>query len=173
MPKPASIVLPESRCTFAPATSARAFRQRARASTIPHAISISPCGRNPTEGVGRARPSHLSIESKIATTGGFGSDDAIGLQMTRNDYVFITRWRIAARCEEIADIFEPGTEHGLGRVVDVVSKDFLPYTTRWRFTVIEEAYHHWAMAQGRKGLRRELARRRTLSRITRASSRFF
>ena len=185
------------------------------------------------------RPSHSSIESKIATTGGFGSDDAIGLQMTQNDYVFITRWRMAARCEEIADIFEdtaalsrwwptvflradivePGAGHGLGRVVDVASKGFLPYTTRWRFTVIAEAYpyssriraqgqfvgsgawtferdgdftnvtydwrvrtedplmrrwsailrpifianHHWAMAQGRKGLQRELARRQTLA----------
>jgi hypothetical protein len=74
-----------------------------------------------------------------------------------NDYHFITTWRIAATPEEISDvlgdarslgrwwpsvylgvrIIEDGDERGVGKVVDLWTKGFLPYTLRWRFTVTE------------------------------------
>ena len=77
--------------------------------------------------------------------------------MGANDYHFITTWRIAATPEEITEVLgdagalarwwpsvylevrvlEPGDEQGLGKVVDLWTKGFLPYTLRWRFTVTE------------------------------------
>jgi polyketide cyclase/dehydrase/lipid transport protein len=72
-----------------------------------------------------------------------------------NAYHFITTWRIAATPEEISDVLgdapglarwwpsvyldvrqvAPGDERGLGKVVELWTKGFLPYTLRWRFTV--------------------------------------
>jgi hypothetical protein len=74
-----------------------------------------------------------------------------------NDYHFVTTWRIAATPEEITEILgdaaglarwwpsvylrvrvvEPGAANGLGKVVELWTKGFLPYTLRWRFTVTE------------------------------------
>jgi hypothetical protein len=74
-----------------------------------------------------------------------------------NDYHFVTVWRIPATPEEITDILgdapalarwwpsvyltvieaAPGDANGLGKVVDLWTKGFLPYTLRWRFTVTE------------------------------------
>ncbi|MBI3749261.1 MAG: SRPBCC family protein [Chloroflexi bacterium] len=162
--------------------------------------------------------------------------------MAANDYHFVTTWRIAATPEEITEVLgdaaglarwwpsvylrvrvvEPGAANGLGKVVELWTKGFLPYTLRWRFTVTESdpptgfrldaegdfvgrgiwtlrtelgeddaagpltsvaydwlivaekgilktlspvmkpifsANHHWAMAQGERSLRLELARR--------------
>jgi hypothetical protein len=67
-----------------------------------------------------------------------------------NEYHFITTWRIAATRDEITEILadaaglarwwpsvylavvvaEPGDETGVGKVVDLWSKGFLPYTIR-------------------------------------------
>lgn len=74
-----------------------------------------------------------------------------------NDYRFVTRWRVAATREEVTSVLsdptrlsrwwpsvylevrelEPGDEHGVGRVVDLYTKGWLPYTLRWRFRVTE------------------------------------
>jgi len=74
-----------------------------------------------------------------------------------NEYHFITTWRIAATPEEISTVLgdapglarwwpsvyltvseaESGDERGIGKVVDLWTKGFLPYTLRWRFTVTE------------------------------------
>jgi hypothetical protein len=77
--------------------------------------------------------------------------------MSSNDYHFITRWRIPGTAEEIAAILAdgpdlvrwwpsvyldvrelaPGAPDGVGRVIDLYTKGWLPYTLRWRFTVSE------------------------------------
>jgi hypothetical protein len=77
--------------------------------------------------------------------------------MATNDYHFITHWRVKATLVEINDIIsdaaglvrwwpsvylevkvlEPGDARGLGRVVSLFTKGWLPYTLRWRFTVTE------------------------------------
>lgn len=77
--------------------------------------------------------------------------------MAVNDYHFITTWRIAATPDEIIEVLgdaeglarwwpsvyldvrvlEPGDPTGLGKVVELWTKGFLPYTLRWRFRVTE------------------------------------
>jgi hypothetical protein len=74
-----------------------------------------------------------------------------------NEYAFLTTWRIAGSPEEIssilgdvrslprwwpsvylaAEVVEPGDSLGIGRVVELHTKGWLPYTLRWRFTVTE------------------------------------
>jgi hypothetical protein len=74
-----------------------------------------------------------------------------------NDYHFITTWRIGATPDEISGILgdaaalarwwpsvyldvrveRDGDTHGLGKVVDLYTKGWLPYTLRWRFEVTE------------------------------------
>jgi len=74
-----------------------------------------------------------------------------------NEYHFVTTWRVPATREEVAGILadapglvrwwpsvylgvtvrSPGTADGVGRVVDLHTKGFLPYTLRWSFTVTE------------------------------------
>lgn len=155
--------------------------------------------------------------------------------MASNDYHFVSRWRVEA---SIADVYriisnatdlprwwpavylevrelEPGDEKGIGKVIDLYTRGWLPYTLRWQFRVTEtnfptvlaieawgdfvgtgrwtftqdgdwadirydwqiradkpllrylslilkpifSANHRWAMAQGEKSLRAELARR--------------
>ena len=163
--------------------------------------------------------------------------------MPTNDYHFITEWRLPGTVAEIAEILadapalarwwpsvyvsvthlDPGDERGLGRVVDLYTKGWLPYTLRWQFRVTEvqpagftlvasgdfvgrgiwrfrqegqetvvtydwkilaekpilrrlsfimkpifEANHRWAMAQGEKSLKLELARRHAASPAERA-----
>jgi glyoxylase-like metal-dependent hydrolase (beta-lactamase superfamily II) len=77
--------------------------------------------------------------------------------MPLNDYHFITHWRVQGTVEEVAEIIadardlvrwwpavyldvhelEPGGEHGVGRVIDLYTKGWLPYTLRWQFRVVE------------------------------------
>jgi Polyketide cyclase / dehydrase and lipid transport len=77
-------------------------------------------------------------------------------------YRFITRWRVAGRCEDVADILEDvdtipqwwrsvyrsarvierGGAHGIGRVVEVTTKGFLPYSLRWTYRVTQVDYPH-------------------------------
>ena len=77
--------------------------------------------------------------------------------MASNDYHFITAWHLEATPEEVSAILadaedlarwwpsvylevereEPGDERGVGAVVRLYTKGWLPYTLRWRFTVTE------------------------------------
>jgi hypothetical protein len=74
-----------------------------------------------------------------------------------NDYHFVTVWHIPATPDEITEVLgdapalarwwpsvyltvrqvAPGDEEGLGKVVDLWTKGYLPYTLRWQFTVSE------------------------------------
>ena len=74
-----------------------------------------------------------------------------------NDYHFITVWRVESNIEEVSTIIgdatdlvrwrpsvymdvkvvEPGDERGLGKVVSLYTKGWLPYTLRWDFRVTE------------------------------------
>jgi hypothetical protein len=80
--------------------------------------------------------------------------------MPSNDYHFITRWRLVGTREEAADVvsdalglprwwpavylevreLQPGEPSGVGRVLDLYTKGWLPYTLRWHFTVTESDY---------------------------------
>lgn len=77
--------------------------------------------------------------------------------MAANEYHFITYWRVESTLEEVADIIgngpdlvrwwpsvyldvkqlEPGDKNGLGRVISLYTKGWLPYTLRWQFQVTE------------------------------------
>lgn len=80
--------------------------------------------------------------------------------MGRNDYHFISRWRVKSTVAEVAGIIgnapdlvrwwpsvylevrelEPGDERGVGKVVSLYTRGWLPYTLRWQFRVIESRY---------------------------------
>ncbi len=80
--------------------------------------------------------------------------------MATNDYHFITRWRVQSTLEEINDVLgsapdlvrwwpsvyldvkeiERGEENGVGRVISLFTKGWLPYTLRWSFKVTEVTY---------------------------------
>ncbi len=75
--------------------------------------------------------------------------------MASNDYHFITHWRVSGTIKEVTEIIgdardlvrwwpsvyldvqvlEPGDERGLGKVVSLYTKGWLPYTLRWDFRV--------------------------------------
>lgn len=77
--------------------------------------------------------------------------------MASNDYHFITRWRVQGTVKEVGEILEDaadlvrwwpsvylgvdilkrGDEKGLGKVVGLYTKGWLPYTLRWQFRVTE------------------------------------
>jgi hypothetical protein len=76
-----------------------------------------------------------------------------------NDYHFVTRWRVAATRDEVVavlrdardlprwwpsvylsvSVVSEGDADGVGRVVDLWTKGWLPYTLRWRFTTVRDA----------------------------------
>ena len=80
--------------------------------------------------------------------------------MASNDYHFITTWRVTATLQEVNDILgdaldlprwwpsvyidvkerSSGDERGIGKVIDLYTKGFLPYTLRWQFRVTESRY---------------------------------
>lgn len=80
--------------------------------------------------------------------------------MATNDYHFITRWRVEGAIEEVADILKDadslarwwpsvyldvrtikaGDHDGIGKVVSLFTKGWLPYTLRWEFRVNESRY---------------------------------
>jgi hypothetical protein len=80
--------------------------------------------------------------------------------MAANDYHFITHWRVRATVKEVSDILrdatqlprwwpsvylevkqlEPGDSEGIGKVVSLYTKGWLPYTLRWQFRVTESKY---------------------------------
>ena len=77
--------------------------------------------------------------------------------MASNAYHFVTCWRLESTLEEVSEILgdasdlvrwwpsvyldvqvlEPGDERGLGRVVSLYTKGWLPYTLRWSFRVTD------------------------------------
>jgi hypothetical protein len=82
--------------------------------------------------------------------------------MPTNEYHFITHWRVQSSPEEISAILgnapdlarwwpsvyldveqiEPGDERGLGKVIQLYTKGWLPYTLRWSFRVTEVKSPH-------------------------------
>jgi hypothetical protein len=84
-----------------------------------------------------------------------------------NDYHFITRWRVEGTVELVSDvldnvaglprwwpsvylyveILEPGDERGLGKLVSLYTKGWLPYTLRWRFRVTDSRYPYGSTIQ--------------------------
>jgi hypothetical protein len=80
--------------------------------------------------------------------------------MAGHQYHFVTLWRVEATLPEINDIIgsapdlprwwpavylqvkelEIGDDRGLGKVIDLYTKGWLPYTLRWQFRVIESRY---------------------------------
>jgi hypothetical protein len=76
-----------------------------------------------------------------------------------SDYEFVTEWRVAGTIDEVKDVLgdndssavtrwwpsvyltvtqkEEGGEGGLGRVLDLYTKGWLPYTLRWTLRVTE------------------------------------
>ena len=77
--------------------------------------------------------------------------------MTNNNYHFVTHWRIQSTLKEVTDVLrdatdlvrwwpsvyldvrvlEEGEPSGLGKVVKLYTKGWLPYTLRWSFRVTE------------------------------------
>jgi len=77
--------------------------------------------------------------------------------MLNNDYHFITHWRVQGTLKEVVDVLrdptdlvrwwpsvymdvrvlEAGEPSGLGKVVDLYTKGWLPYTLRWTFRVTD------------------------------------
>lgn len=82
--------------------------------------------------------------------------------MTTNEYHFITQWNVTAKIEEVVDILadardlvrwwpavylgveqvEDGDAQGVGKVINLYTKGWLPYTLRWSFRVTESKYPH-------------------------------
>ncbi len=82
--------------------------------------------------------------------------------MATNEYHFITQWRVESTLEEISEILgdslglarwwpsvylgvevlQPGNELGVGRVVNLYTKGWLPYTLRWQFRIVHSEYPH-------------------------------
>jgi len=77
--------------------------------------------------------------------------------MSVNEYHFVSHWRVEATVEEVSDVLgnavelprwwpsvylsvreiEPGGANGVGRVVELHTKGFLPYTLHWFFRLTE------------------------------------
>ena len=82
------------------------------------------------------------------------------VDMTSNEYRFVTHWRVESTVEEVYSILEnapdlvrwwpsvyldvqelkPGDEQGVGKVVNLYTKGWLPYTLCWQFRVLEVDY---------------------------------
>lgn len=82
--------------------------------------------------------------------------------MPSNAYHFLTHWRVPSTVEEIAAILsnatdlprwwpavymdvqelEPGDAHGVGKIVSLHTKGWLPYTLRWQFRVTQNNEPH-------------------------------
>src|SRR5205085_11458408 len=83
--------------------------------------------------------------------------------MAANEYVFIDRWRVEGDIKEVADIIEdamqlprwwPSTyldveelekgegNHGVGKLIALHAKGWLPYTLRINFRTVESNYPH-------------------------------
>jgi hypothetical protein len=88
--------------------------------------------------------------------------------MPSNDYHFITHWRVEGGIGEVADILkaaddlprwwpsvyldvkvlDPGDKDGIGKIVSLHTRGWLPYTLRWQFRVTESRYPHGFSLEG-------------------------
>ena len=93
-----------------------------------------------------------------------------GVRATANTYHFITQWRVRATLDEINQILgnatdlgrwwpsvylevkelAPGDARGIGRIIDLYTKGWLPYTLRWQFRV-EESRHPFSFSLRAQG----------------------
>jgi hypothetical protein len=82
--------------------------------------------------------------------------------MSSNEYHFMTHWRVRGTVAEVSEIIgnapdlvrwwpsvyldvqelEPGDAQGIGKVVSLFTKGWLPYTLRWQFRVTKSRYPH-------------------------------
>jgi len=82
--------------------------------------------------------------------------------LSSSDYHFVTRWRVESTVDEVYDVLseprdlvrwwpavylgvqelEPGDEDGVGKVVKLYTKGWLPYTLCWQFRVTEAQKPH-------------------------------
>ena len=82
--------------------------------------------------------------------------------MPGNEYHFITHWRVEGALAQVADILndapglvrwwpsvylevrelEQGGADGAGKVIDLYTKGWLPYTLRWRFRITDSRQHY-------------------------------
>lgn len=82
--------------------------------------------------------------------------------MGSNEYHFVTHWRVKGTIEEVSSILgdaadlerwwpsvylevgvlEPGDDRGIGKVVSLYTKGWLPYTLRWTFRVTQSNVPH-------------------------------
>ena len=82
--------------------------------------------------------------------------------MALSDYHFVTHWRVEGTVEEVAEVLrdaaalprwwpsvylgaevlEPGDAAGVGKLVRLHTKGWLPYTLRWDFRVTESNHPH-------------------------------
>lgn len=82
--------------------------------------------------------------------------------MGSSEYHFVTRWRVPGTIEEVAAILadapdlarwwpavylrvreiRPGGPDHVGRIVDLHTRGWLPYTLRWQFRVTESRFPH-------------------------------
>ncbi len=80
--------------------------------------------------------------------------------MTANDYHFVTHWRVEGTVEEVSAILEdtssltrwwptvylsvreiePPNRDGTGRLVELHTKGWLPYTLKWQFRITESRH---------------------------------
>lgn len=80
--------------------------------------------------------------------------------MSVHDYHFVTRWQVVGTVREVADVLGnprelprwwpsvyleaeellPGGDGGVGKVVRVLTKGWLPYTLSWQFRVTQSRY---------------------------------
>lgn len=78
-------------------------------------------------------------------------------QSSANDYHFVTHWRVEGTAEEVyriiedveslvrwwpsvyleARVLEPGNDQGVGKVVSLLTRGWLPYTLRWNLRIID------------------------------------
>src|SRR5258708_24186702 len=97
------------------------------------------------------------MATSLARSTSAGQRAGLDFAAMSSDYHFITRWHVQATCEEVAEVIgeasdlprwwpsvyldvrvvDPGGQDGIGRVVDLWTKGWLPYTLRWRFTTTE------------------------------------
>lgn len=80
--------------------------------------------------------------------------------MATNEYHFITTWRVQSTLEEVSEVLgngpdlarwwpsvylevkelEKGDAQGIGKVISLYTKGWLPYTLRWQFRVTGSSY---------------------------------
>jgi hypothetical protein len=83
--------------------------------------------------------------------------------MAINEYIFISEWKVKSGIQEVYDVIggdahdlarwwpsvyldvkvhEPGDVNGVGKIVELYTKGWLPYTLRWKFEITETNEPH-------------------------------